>query len=200
MNKKYVMLDLDDDRISSLADVLGNKTSKKIIDYLAEKEASETEISQDLKIPANTVNYNIKKLFKAGLIEKSKDYWWSVKGKKIRKYRVANKKIVISPKSFGTGSKVFVSLIVAGFAAIGIKFFTQNQFAQDSTSMKIAEVTVERAGDYVAAGASQGVNSVSDVASGAVSQMPLIPEVALWFFLGAVFALIVFMLLNMRRR
>ena len=80
MNKKYVMFDLDDERILSLSNVLSNKTCKKILEYLADKEASETEISYELKLPANTVNYNIKQLLESGFIEKTKDSFWSVKG------------------------------------------------------------------------------------------------------------------------
>ena len=86
MVKKQIVFDLDDPRISNLADVISNKTSKKILNYLAEKESSETEISIDLKLPANTVNYNIKKLLETGLIEKTKNHFWSVKGKKILIY------------------------------------------------------------------------------------------------------------------
>ena len=59
-SKKYIMLELDDEKLKVLTDVLSNKTAKKILEYLADKEASETEISNELKIPANTVNYNIK--------------------------------------------------------------------------------------------------------------------------------------------
>ena len=122
-NRKYLMFDLDDDKLSLLTDVLSNKTSKKILEYLADKEASEGEISQDLNLPANTVNYNIKNLVGAGLIEKSKDWFWSVKGKKIPYYKVANKKIIISPKS-GSNTKTLLSALLAtGIGALLIKWF-----------------------------------------------------------------------------
>ena len=47
-------------------------------------------------MPMNSVQYNISKLLEAGLIEEAKS-WWSVKGKKMPTYKVANKLIVISP-------------------------------------------------------------------------------------------------------
>lgn len=73
MSKKYLMFSLDDERAKDLADVMSNKTSKKIVDYLAEKDASVSDIAGDLKMPLNTVDYNVKKLLKTGLIEKKKE-------------------------------------------------------------------------------------------------------------------------------
>ena len=98
MTKSSIMIDLDDERSSKIAEVLSNKTSKKILGALAEGEMSETESANILKVPLNTVHYNVKKLEGAGLIEKVKGFLWSVKGKRMHKYRVVNKKIVISPK------------------------------------------------------------------------------------------------------
>ena len=99
MADKYINVDLDDPRTSNIGEVISNPSCKKILGLLAEKEMSESDIAQTLKIPLNTVGYNIKKLIDSGLIEKSKNYFWSVKGKRISTYRVSNKKIVISPKS-----------------------------------------------------------------------------------------------------
>ena len=70
--KKYVLVSMDDERIKKISEALGNKTCKKIIDFLAdEKEASETDISEALKLPLNTVEYNLKKLVQAELVPKS---------------------------------------------------------------------------------------------------------------------------------
>ncbi|MCL6500851.1 MAG: helix-turn-helix domain-containing protein, partial [Candidatus Pacearchaeota archaeon] len=91
MSKKYLMVSLEDPRTRKIAAVLSNKTCKKIIDMLAEKEASKSEIAKALKIPLNTTEYNVNKLVEAGLIEKSKNYFWSAKGKKIEIYKISNK-------------------------------------------------------------------------------------------------------------
>lgn len=98
MVEKYISLSLDDERTAKVAEILSNKTCKKILDYLAEKDASESEVSKDLEMPLNTVGYNIKKLKKEGLIEE-KSHFWSLRGKRIPVYRVSNKKIIITPKS-----------------------------------------------------------------------------------------------------
>ncbi len=97
---KFIMMNLDDERSKNIADVLGNKTCRKIIDYLSDvKEASEKDIADALSMPLNTVEYNLNKLIKSGLIEKTKNFFWSVKGRKIDMYKLANKHIIISPKS-----------------------------------------------------------------------------------------------------
>lgn len=90
MNEKYILLDLEDEKTKQIADVISNSSCKKILNLLAEKEASETDIAKELGIPINTAEYNIKKLEKAGMIEKSK-HFWSVKGKKIHTYKLAKK-------------------------------------------------------------------------------------------------------------
>jgi DNA-binding transcriptional ArsR family regulator len=185
MSKKYINIDLDDPRIGNLADVISNKTSKRIIDYLSDVEASEAEISKDLKLPANTVNYNVKKLLKAGLIDKSKDHWWSVKGKKIVKYSVASKKIVISPRSLSGVKQTFVALAVSGVAALGLKSYFDNQYLESRTQDF----------DAVVGGSSEVASIGKEVASDVVVNVQT-PEIALWFFLGALLALAVYFTLG----
>jgi len=97
---KFIMMNMNDERSKKIAEILGNKTCKKILDYLSEKnDASEKDISDALNIPINTAEYNLKKLIEAGLVEKTKNFFWSAKGKKIPLYRLARKHIVISPSS-----------------------------------------------------------------------------------------------------
>jgi inhibitor of cysteine peptidase len=98
MDDKFILMDLNDERSAKIAEVLKNKTCKKIIDYLGEvKEASEKEISDATGVAMNTVGYNIKNLMKVGLVEKTHNFFWSVKGRKINLYKLAKKHIVISP-------------------------------------------------------------------------------------------------------
>src|SRR4030042_1084632 len=95
---KFILMGLGDERAEHIAEVLKNKTCKKILDYLGDiKEASEKDISDSLKMPINTVEYNLNKLIKSGLVTKTKNFFWSVKGKKIPMYKLARKHIIISP-------------------------------------------------------------------------------------------------------
>ena len=186
------MFDLDDDKLSLLTDVLSNKTSKKILEYLADKEASEGEISQDLNLPANTVNYNIKNLVEAGLIEKSKNWFWSVKGKKILKYKVANKKIIISPsgRSSNTIKSILQAAILTGISAFIVKIYSSNIYQ----TANLAEKSIEYAG---------GTGSIGDVApmiaQTTVSNSVNFPQIWAWFLAGGIIALILFMILNWRK-
>jgi len=178
------MVSFEDARMSKLADVLGNKTCKKIIDFLAEKEASKTDISRELKIPLNTVEYNINKLVEAGLIEKAKTFFWSTKGKKIMTYKVSNKSIVISPK---TSNKV--KSIVAVVAASGILAFLIKTF---SPQPQVTEKMVQEArefGENITAGAQVSQNIMTSLAL----------EPWLWFLFGALIVLIIFLILNWKK-
>ena len=192
MADKHIMLDLDDSRIADLADVISNKTSKKIISYLAENEASEAEIARDLKLPANTINYNIKKLVNVGLIESAKEHFWSVKGRKILKYKVANKKVVISPKSLSDVKSILGAFAVTAIGAFLIKIYTGANYAVlragEESGVAVEKVMEAGASADYAVGA---VNNVTNVLSE--------PAVWSWFLLGGIFALIIFMILNYRR-
>lgn len=119
---KFIMLDLDDENSKHIAEVIGNKTCKKIIDYLTDKkESSETEISESLKIPINTAEYNLNKLIRAGLIVKTKNFFWSVKGKKIDLYRLSRKHIIISPcKRPSIKSLNSIVPVLAGFLILAV--------------------------------------------------------------------------------
>jgi len=61
------MIDLDDVRSERIAEVLSNKTSKKVLQALAEGEKSASDIAGVLNLPLNTVTYNLKKLTEVDL-------------------------------------------------------------------------------------------------------------------------------------
>lgn len=92
-------IDITDERERSkeVAEIISNKTCRKIIGYLEKKETSETEIAQALNLPISTVHYNIQKLLKNGFI-KVKDFYWSPKGNKVNVYTASNKVFVFTPK------------------------------------------------------------------------------------------------------
>ncbi|HLD37728.1 MAG TPA: helix-turn-helix domain-containing protein [Candidatus Nanoarchaeia archaeon] len=106
MAEKYMLFNLDDEKAKKLGEIISNTTARRIVNFLAETEASESDIARQLNIPLNTVEYNINKLLEAGIIEKSRNFFWSAKGKKIDMLKVANKLIVISPKKSNIYSKL----------------------------------------------------------------------------------------------
>ena len=114
--KSSIEIDLNDPRAGKIADALSNKTAKKILNYLTDKEEmSGSEIAAELNLPLNTVTYNLKTLTDAGLIEKANRLFWSSKGKKMELYKLSNKKIIISPR---IASRSIIAGIVGVLAVV----------------------------------------------------------------------------------
>jgi DNA-binding transcriptional ArsR family regulator len=164
MSKKYLLLSLDDSRLKPISEILGNKTASKIINFLSEKEeASEKDISKELSIPINTVEYNLKKMTKMGIVEESKRFFWSPKGRKIKMYRFSNKSIIISPKNITLNSsikQIIPVALISGVVSIAIRYyFVAKQSAQNAmletaslaadASLKTGDtVNIINTGDY----------------------------------------------------
>jgi len=151
MNKKYLLLSLDDSRMKNIAEILGNKTSNKIIDFLSEvKEASEKDIADGLKSPLNTVGYNLKKMIQAGIVEETKNFFWSAKGKKIKMYKFANKSILISPKQKKISSEakqILPIALLSGLAAVAVKFYIANRQTSGVEDASAALYAMEKTAD-----------------------------------------------------
>lgn len=115
-DEKFVMVSLEEGKAKKLADVMSNDTCRKILDYLSEKEGTESEISSALGIPPSTVHYNIKHLLEANLVS-ADEFHYSKKGKEVLHYKLANKYIIIAPKSDSSILKKLKGLIPAGLVA-----------------------------------------------------------------------------------
>lgn len=191
--KNYLMIDLSDSRSSKIAEVMTNKTCKKIIEAISEKELSESDISENLKIPMNTVGYNIKKLVDAGLIEKSAKFFWSSRGKKVVYYRLSNKKIVISPKTMMRGIVPTV-LISTGIAVLIRAWYLMNSAKQES--MKVFAESFDSA---LSSGSSASMDTIifePSLSDKFYTFMVNAPNSYVWFLIGALSALLVFVLIN----
>ena len=126
MVEKHIMIDLDDEKAGKVAEVLSSGACKRILSVLAEKNMSESDLAKELKIPLNTLEYNLKKLIEVGLVEKAKDFFWSSKGKRIPVYKAVRKSIVITPntkKLSGTLRSVVGAGVVSLIVGIGLKVF-----------------------------------------------------------------------------
>lgn len=193
MAKSSIMIDLEDPRTSEIAEVISNKTSKSILLVIAEQELTETEISQKLNLPLNTVDYNIKKLERTGLIEKAKTFSWSPKGKAVYRYKASNKQIIISPKSKIKG--ILQALISTAVAATGIYFFTRQDapnFAEPT--LRVAEKLAD------SAGSGAGESFMATAPQIAQNTQPLIIPSWVWFILGAALAITIFIIFNQKRK
>src|SRR3989344_3588410 len=104
--EKFLLVSLKEDKAKKLAQVISNDTSRKILDYLAEKEATESDLAKTLEVPISTIHYNLKALMDAGIIE-VEEFHYSQKGKEVNHYKLANKYIIIAPKgTYGIKEKL----------------------------------------------------------------------------------------------
>jgi len=186
MNEKYLNIDLNDEKSSLIVEILGNKTCKKILNLLADfSELSENDISLKLKIPINTVEYNLKKLEGAGFIIKSKIFFWSVKGKRIPTYKLANKKILISTKTSFRG--VISSVLAGGLILGGIKMFMNNN-SMDASRNVILEKSTDLA-SFVAPATAETSNFVT-------SNVSLFSNVGFWVLVGIILGFLGYFILK----
>lgn len=190
MSDKYILVSLEDSKAKKVSEILGNKTSKKILDFLADtKEASVSDISNSLSIPMNTVGYNIQKLVDVGLVEKSKNYFWSIKGKKIPTYKVSNKSIVISPKStIKSGlSSILPVAVISGLFALLIRYLT----VAKTVAIKAIPTQVYSTGVAEA--------MPVDFVSPWMYTTYMMPA-WVWFLAGVIFGLAIFFIINFIKR
>jgi DNA-binding transcriptional ArsR family regulator len=179
MGNNSINIDLNDPRTVKIASAISNKTSKKILGLLVESELSEGDLAKKLSLPINTIEYNLKILIESGLIEKSKKYFWSVKGKRISVYRISNKKIVISPKKMIKG--VFPAVLVSGLVALVLKA----GFVSENSRGKLQA-------NEVASSSGSLASKSTDLSSVIASESNL----WIWFFSGALFSLIIYLVWN----
>jgi len=196
MNEEnFILVSLEDSKSKEISEILGSKTCKKIIGYLSQnKEATQKDLSDSLKIPMNTLDYNIKKLVSSGFIQKRKNFFWSKKGKKIVMYELSNKSIVISPKK-SAGEKIksiIPALILTAAGTFAIWTYEKISLIEEETAVgtgaqnlfdESAKIAIE---SVPATTATEFVQSIS-------------PTLWAWFLAGAIFVSIIFLIINWRK-
>jgi len=190
-SEKYILVNLEDEKSKKIAESISNKTARKILDYLSNKEeAGAEEISKELKLPISTIDYNLKNLKKAGLVE-TKHFEWSQKGKRIVLYSVAKKLIVIAPKLSNLKKELKNIIPLVGIAAV-ISIIIQ--YFSSITRQPMLQAAKSEAGlvsEDLALNAAQFVPT-------AVQQTS--PSYGLWFFFGALFIIVVYLLIKVIRQ
>ena len=189
VEKSSIMIDLDDPRSARIGEIIGNKTAKRVLGVLADGERSESEIASELELPMNTIGYNVRKLEEAGLIEKVKGFLWSVKGKRIHKYRVVNRRIVISPRAMIKG--VVPSVLICGLIAAGIKMLIGVEKVSQ-TAVSNEAMLVKGASEVAGGGAGLVEPGVANAAARSFVQS----NVWAWFLLGALVGVLIVILWN----
>jgi len=187
----FLLIDINDKKTKKLAETITSSTSRKILDYLTEKEDSEANIAKATNIPISTVHYHLQKLKEAGLII-VEEFHYSKKGREIDHYKLANKYIIIAPKSVkGLGLKqklkgiLPIAIIALGISAV-IKVIT-------SPSIAVFEKTAP-----VRAFAEEAVMAAApEVMEMPVRTVSQQPDIALWFFVGSIATIIIYLVVGL---
>lgn len=191
-NKNFLLLSMEDDKIKKISNVISNESCRKILDYLSNKEATETELAEKLQIPISTVHYNLQQLIGTGLIS-ADEYHYSQKGKEVNHYRLANKYIIIAPKkTFGIKEKLKNILPVALIAA-GAGFIVQflSKYYQE-TPAQMAQKAMSAAAPESGAAMTQA----ADIVAKPITQPIIHNYIGLWFLAGALFALAAYLIVS----
>ncbi len=94
-NKKFEITPLHESK--EINRVLANNTCRIILNALSNEPLSSSQISEKLQIPLSTVDDNIKKLAKVGLVNVHHARW-SPKGRKVNFYQPQEKFIILTPR------------------------------------------------------------------------------------------------------
>jgi len=169
--ESFVLVSLKEDKAKKLAQVIGNETCRKILDYLAtKKEVTETQISKDLNLPASTVHYNLQHLYENKLVEVD-EFHYSPKGKEVNHYKLSNKFIIIAPKETPKGvlnklKNLFpvgiLALAAGGLLHFGLKLMGATRSVATKTSF-LAEDFADGAAPEMIRAAPNAFDEAADV-------------------------------------
>jgi len=187
-DETYIVASLEDAKARELGQIISNANARSILSLLAKKNATQSEIAQELKIPLPTVDYNMKQLMKSNLIS-VRGFYYSKKGNKINVYTLAKKFILIAPKGVSISASKIKSILPAALITIGaaglIKlFFSRTYMASTSNVMPAAE----------------GAKETMIAAAPAQTAISLSTPYALFFIAGALAALGLYLLFNWKKK
>ena len=191
-NNKLLVIDLDQDQTTKIAQVISNKTARQILDRLADKDGTESELAKELSVPLSTVHYNLQLLVKSGLVV-TEEYHYSKRGKEILHYKLANKYIIIAPKRAQlTGLKKRLgSLLPVGLITLvgaGVMHLAQiMQVDGDTAQVATQSMRIESAPDAAVMVAADAVEYTAD------------PAIMIWYLAGAATVVVVYIIVELVR-
>lgn len=203
--EKFLLVSLNESKAKKLAQVISNETCRKILDYLADDEATESELGKKLNIPISTVHYNLKCLMDGGLVS-VEEFHYSEKGKEVKHYKLANKYIIIAPKStYGIKEKLKSILPVAllvGVTSIVIQIFQKGiMFGGLGIDASYESAPTVPAAPIMQKAIADASMEAAPVMQEAARQQAIeaAPNIALWFLIGAVSAILIYMIADFIR-
>jgi DNA-binding transcriptional ArsR family regulator len=202
MQNNFLLISLEENKAKKIAEVISNETSRKIIDHLAKKECTETDLSKELNIPISTIHYNLKQLMDVNLVIVD-EFHYSSKGKEVNHYKLANKYIIIAPKSDNNRfmealNKVLplgIITIAAGFVLSAFSLFTGSSVKMSTGSnLDVAPKLMAASSEALSKTATTATQTTS------VSRPLLQSEMIAWFFIGALSLIVVYFVYELVRK
>lgn len=92
-----VILEQGSPEALKVAKAMSSATASTLLNLLSEGPMTATNLADRTDIPLTTIKYHLENLQDAGLIEVA-DVRWSEKGRQMKRYRVIQKDIIITPK------------------------------------------------------------------------------------------------------
>jgi len=195
-DKNFVLVSLEDSKSKAISEVLGSGTCKKIIGYLSKnKEASQKDLSDALKLPMNTLDYNMKKLLDSGFVQKRKNFFWSKKGKKIIMYELSNKSIIISPRKSSTQKikSILPAFILAAAGTFAVWAYETVRYSTETLQNSVADSSQK----VLSGGAEMVVRTADDSINYLMTPHPT--PLWIWFLAGALLVLVTISIVNWRK-
>lgn len=192
-DEKYILMNLEDEHSKKVAEAISNRTARKILDYLSSKEeAGAEEVAKELQLHLSTIDYNLKNLKQAGLLE-AKHFLWSSRGKRIILYRVAKKFIVIAPKEVfwkDELKKILPFIGISAIAALIIEYATK-PLPYLASMKESAQTTLADSSQLYAAAPSMAARA------GPIIQNS---HYGIWFFIAVLIVLGIYLLIKLKRK
>ncbi len=187
LKNQFLIVDLNESKTKKIAETITSDTSRCILNYLAEKEKTETDLAKELSLPLSTVHYHLQKLQAAGLVI-VEEFHYSMKGKEVNHYKLANKYILILPKADESiQEKLKTMLFVFGILGIVgfLVMFTSSFFGRAQSFAASEKMTV--------ASAQMSAQTSREVIFSDASFV-------LWFFLGTFVMAILYLIMSFLRK
>ena len=214
--EKFLLVSLKEEKSKKIAQVLSNETARQILDYLADREATESELASSLNLPLSTVHYNLQALMDAGLII-AEEFHYSEKGKEVMHYKLANKYIIIAPKTiFGVKEKlkaILPTILIIGVVALIIQFFLRittkgaelaiqapQVMERAAAPAEIVQEAVVQKAALIEEAAMDQVANATQAVSVSVQKGLFISDVVIWFVAGAAFSLAIYLIIDWLRK
>ncbi len=198
----FLLVDLNEPKTKKLAETITSETSRKILNYLAEKEDTEQTIAQAMQIPISTVHYHLKKLQEAGLVT-VEEFHYSPKGREVNHYKLANKYIIIVPQKLPDLKEKLKGILPVALIALGVSgiiklvqdYIQKTSVAQEMMKTSAQSLTQESADSAATEGALMMAQEAANETIPVMTSQPLQqPDIALWFLLGSLATILIYII------